>query len=929
MLGRLSIILGWLLGLLGVGAVLVWLVLSSPLFSDFRRSVFETALSDEIGQPLVVTDDVRIRLGRIARVYVAGVEIPSETIEGVNLAELKLLELDVNLAALVRDELDIDNLSVDGLLVNLTTQEDGTTSWSPAPGPTDGAEKIPQTSKANPQAEEGTILEFLNDKTASFTGIGLKIDNQETGFSFDFDLSSLLLEQREIGQLVTLTSTGTVNGEAFSVDGKFPRGKPFTTRATFGDLRVDFDGQPLSAALGGGYSGVLTLDTGEIGEVLDILRLERVLEGNGHLSVGILRQAGALRIEDLKTDILLSDGSLIKVFGNVGNLVELHEFDISVDARLHPENQPPARAMDFKDLKLTGITAHIVNAEDLLKFEELTFLTNAFKQGLKQVGPVRIGKIWRSPEGMLSLLDISLQMGPVDAPYVMAKGEMTNVLQLEGLKFDGKLTAPASLVLRELPSEKTEAFGSLSADFAFTDAPGHLSLTRLDAYTEGTDLWSLKAHSAVPNVTSLEDLTFSLDLDVADGAAFLTALDLEPVDVGVVEFTASAKGQEEKFTTTASIAVAESRLSVALDTVVTDGNSVVRGAVRSERLRIKDLQNGVASALEIASLSKKADAQRKATRDNPAAGGDGKIEEPLVLATGDSEDAKPDAETDNKPEEPLVLGTGKAKPADLVDPAEMLAKLDLEVGIEIEKITGQRGVTKVSSELEIKDAKARFGPFEFSYGGGYFNLSAAMDLVKSPELLTVSGAASGWDLGEILKAAGVDIDARGKLRARFNVTGNRKSAKAFVNSIYGSATVSMANGAIATSLMELAGLGIFPWLFSAELNQGYTNIVCAVAPLRIQAGKVSSNSIVVETKSVQMVIAGALDWKNDTISMRAEPRPVGRPLARSAWPFSVTGSLSNPDFKVHAGGSRARRADGATQSPAKRKPCTPDIRQLE
>jgi len=430
-------------------------------------------------------------------------------------------------------------------------------------------------------------------------------------------------------------------------------------------------------------------------------------------------------------------------------------------------------------------------------------------------------------------------------------------------------------------------------------------------------------------VTSLEDLTFSLDLDVADGAVFLAALDLEPVDVGAVEFTASARGQEDEFSTTASIAIGDSRLSTELDTVIADGNSVVRGAVTSKRLRIEDLQAGAASTRQIASLSRKADQQGKVTRDTPSTGEDGKIEEPLILGTGDAEDTKPHAFKDNKPEEPLVLETAQDKPTDLVDPAEMLAKLDLEIGIEIDEITGQRGVTKVSSDLEIKDAKARFGPFEFSYGGGYFNLSAAMDLIKSPDLLTVSGATGGWDLGEILKTVGIKIDAKGKLHARFNVTGNRKSAKTFVNSTYGSATISMSDGAIATSLMELAGLGIFPWLFSAELNQGYTDIVCAVAPLDIRAGKVSSDSIVAETKSVQMVIAGALDWKNDTISMRAEPRPVGRPLARSAWPFSITGALSNPDFKVHAGGSRATRADRATQSPTERKPCTPDIRQLE
>ncbi len=954
---RLVTILGWILGVFGIALVLFWMILSSPLFSDFRRSLVETALSDAIGQPFIVRDDVRVRvrLSQIARVFVTGVEIPSENIGGTNLAELKHLELDVDFVSLLRGRLFLDNLSIEGLLVNMTRQQDGTTSWTPED--TQIATSKPTLDAANEGVQIGNkddgILFFLSDKTASFTDISLKIDNQDSGFLFDFNLSSLLLEQLENGQLASLTSKGTVNNEAFLIDGKFPRGKPFTTKATFGELRLDFNGRPLTSEEGAGFAGTLTLDTGEIGEALDILRLDRVLEGNGHLSADIFSQKGVLKIEDLKTNIAFADGSSFDANGKLGNLLNTTGFDLTVDVRLYPENQPPVRAVDFKSLELTGITAHIVSEGSALIFEDLNFLTNSFDPALKQVGPVRIGKIQRTPEGLLSLLDIYLQMGPSDAPYVVANGKMTNVLQLKGLDFAGKLTAPASLVLRDLPNDKIEAFGSLNAEFAVTDASGNLSLTNLEAYTEGTDLWSLQASSAVPNVTTLENLTFSLDLDIADGAAFLAALDLEPVDVGAVEFTASATGHKEKFATTASIAVKESRLSVDLDTKVTDGNSVIRGMINSRLLRINDLQKGVDAVLELATLSSKADQPGNAASDGSTVSSDWKIEEPLVLGTADADDAKSGVAADDKPEEPLVLSTGDAddtksdivaddkpeeplvlgavesKATDLVDPVEMLVNLDLEIGIEIDEISGPRGRTKVSSELEVKEAKARFGPLEFSYGGGYFSLRAAMDLLKTPDLLTVSGATSGWDLGEILKTARLDIDANGKLRGRFNLTGNRKSAKAFVNSIFGSATVSMSNGAIATSLLELAGLGVFPWLFSAELKQGYTNIVCAVAPLNIQAGRVSSNSIVVETNRVQMVISGSLDWKKDSISMRAEPRPVGRPLARSAWPFSVTGALSKPNFKVHAGGSRSKRADGASKSPTERKPCVPDIHQLK
>ena len=58
-------------------------------------------------------------------------------------------------------------------------------------------------------------------------------------------------------------------------------------------------------------------------------------------------------------------------------------------------------------------------------------------------------------------------------------------------------------------------------------------------------------------------------------------------------------------------------------------------------------------------------------------------------------------------------------------------------------------------------------------------------------------------------------------------------------------------------------------------------------------------------------------------TLRAEPRPVGRPLARSAWPFSVSGKLSEPQFKLHVGGVRSQER-GNRQVQTNRTPCKPD-----
>ncbi|WIY24265.1 AsmA family protein [Parasedimentitalea psychrophila] len=900
----ISRIVKWVLGAAVLLLVLGWMLLAAPFFSGFRRGIVETVLSEQIGQPLHVKDDVSVVPGPISRITVARVVIPSENIPDTNLAELNFLELDLNLVELLNGHVDLDNLTVDGLQLNMLTQADGTTSWTPrnrtAKPKTETAENAQTEAPDSQKQSSGGILGFLRHRTVSFTSIGLTIDNRVSGFSFVFDLENLNLDQLNDGNRLGVTSLGSVNGQVFEIEGSYPTGAPFTTQAKFGELKLNFDGSAIPPDQGGGFTGTLDLDTGEFGDFLDVIGLDRVLEGTGKLSADLTSQSGALKISNLSAVVDLAEGQQIKAEGSVENLLEADGFDVAFNARFHPKGQPPEPAKELKDLKLAGISAHIVSEGQSLEFDELLLATNAFDQGLDQVGPVSIGRVRRTPEGQLALEDISLQAGPRDAPYIVAKGNILNLLQLIQLDLSGKLAAPASLVLKGLGDDVAEAFGGVEADFAVDDAQGFISLNKLDAYTVNTEVWALKAHVALGNVIDIDGLEFDFDLDITDGAQFLGALKLEEVDTGPLEISASALGQGKEFSTKLGLAAGTSRLEASLETTVTEGRPQIDGLIFSDRLDIDDLKNAIAGVVQLGRI--------------------GETDEVGV----------PEADKPEEPEvQPLVLPKEEGKPTDLVDFEKLFLDTDLTVLIDIKEITGQLGVSSVSSEFIARDGQAHLGPLEVTYGGGYFKIEAKMDLLETPELLSVSGATGGWDFGKILDAVGLSIDAHGKLRGRFDVTGNRSSISTFINSMYGSASISMSKGDVATSLLELAGLGIFPWLFSEELHQGYTDIVCVVAPVRINAGNVTFDSLVAETASVQLVARGTVNWRKDTIALRAEPRRVGKPLARSAWPFEVTGKLSEPNFKMDIGGSRSKRTDGADEMPTDRKPCVPDLEQLE
>jgi AsmA family protein len=890
MLHRFYRISLWLVVTSAIVFGLLWMVLAASLFSGFRKDLVAGILSDQMGQSVVINGDVRLNPGVVSAIYVSGVEIPSENIPDQNLAELSLLELELDLLLLAQGNLEFDNLIVDGLGVNLLHLADGRKSWSERESASiNNREETPDEQKS------GGILEFLADKTVAFSNISLIRTNEITGFTFDFEIEVLSLTQEQDGQLKLVTGKGGVNGQDFLIDAKFPVGADFTTRASFGDVKLTFDGTPIPLDQGGGYSAELTLDTGSFADFLEVLRLDPVLDGTGTFSAQMLNQGGKLHISDTQTVIDLSEGQRLEASGSIGDIVGGDDIDIKLAARLHPEGAPPPTAREIADLKLTEARVELVGDRGTLELREMYFGTNAFEQGLDSLGPVSLGKFGRTEDGTLSIRDISIQAGPLDAPYLKSQGEINNLLELKDLAFAGDLMAPASLLLGELGPDVAAQFGRVSASFEVDDEPGHLRLVEFQASAQDTEIWALEAHAKTGSVLDLGQAELGIDLDIPETRAFLEALNLEPVDAGPLEFLLSVKGADKALSMNAQAAVDSSRLETQLDVKPNDGAPFVRGKISSEKLDLKDLQQGVAAFVQLDKL----------IEDGP---GKGDVQ-PLVLAQ----------EEEDGDVQPLVLPEGEK----FVDLDRRLRETDLEILVNIAQIVGQQGISKVESSLTFKDGKADLGPLELNYGGGYFRASAGMNLLDAPDRLTVTGATSGWDFGKILDAVGLGIQAHGTLRGDFNVSGNRTSIDAFINTMSGRATISMQDGDISTSLIELAGLGIFPWLFSGELQQGYTDIVCAVAPLAISAGKISSDAVVVETKSVQLVAAGGVDWKNGTIALRAEPRPVGRPLARSAWPFSVSGTLSEPKFKLHVGGVRSQE-DGNRQVQTERTPCKPD-----
>lgn len=928
--GMLRWIIRIVLGLIvvsGLCVVFAWSVLAIPYFSEFRSQLVSNLLTEQIGQPLLVNGDVSVVVSPISRVRASGVQIPSENMADTDLARLDSLEFDIDLFALMDRRIDINDLVIAGLQVKLLRNEDGTESWNEREQEVFGSQSVEQIDPAGEDLEPADdetdtgpgLLAFLKTRTVAFTNIQLIMKDDVSGFEYDFELKDFSLNQLDDGRTLGLTSHGQVNGQPFSLEGNYPEGAPFVTEAHFSSASLTFNGVPVVDDASGGFEGTLNLDISSVADLLDVLKLEGDVDGEARVQTRITNSGGVTSLKELSAVVTLAQEQLISLEGDIVDFGNQRGIDLQFNARLFPENAPPPRAVEISDLKLTNVATRIISDDQGVELDNLLISTNAFQNGLDKVGPIAIGRIRRTEEGTLAFQNIALQAGPLDAPMLVAQGNILNILELKDLDFAGKIDAPASLVLTGLQAEKAAAFGSVQVDFAFDDTQGALGITNLTAQSSRTDIWNMALDVKVSDVSTLDNTSVEFDLSVDDTKTFLTALDLAPVDAGSLSLGMMMSGKEGAWTGEFGLGAGTSELTASVSAAKKNGRPTITADIVSESMVIDDLKNTVAGVIELGKIGQK---PAEDTTDTDVA------LQPLVLSDTPNVDAQPEKKerVSDVAVQPLVI---VAEEGEILDAHRFLRDTDIYGQIEFQEVTGVQGVTRVSSTFKSEGGKAQIGPLDFQYGGGQFRFLAEMDAINAPRFVNLSGATSGWNLADILKNAGVDFDASGNLKGQFNVAGKLTNLSTFANTMRGSALVEMSNGQVATSLLELAGLGVFPWLFSMERRQGYTEIDCLRLPMQINSGSVSVDTLVAETGRVQLVAKGTVDWAGDALSIRAEPRPLGRPLARSAWPFNVFGKLSSPEFKLDIGGSRSRRTDGATQMPIDRQRCQPDILQLQ
>lgn len=858
-----------------------WLLLSSDLLAGPRGKLAAGVLSRQLGQDVQIDGGVEIDLGAPLHLRVRDLTLPGTAMDDVTFVKAGAVEVDLDLGDLIGGTPTLSAPRIDGLMVTLVVDETGATSWGPA---------SPTPKKPG---KPGGLKQFLARHQITATNSTVIYRDARNGLDLDLNMANLALGRGDTAGAIALTGDGTLNGEALTLSAQLPDQAPFKATLAFDHMRVDIDGSTTPD----GFSADANVQIDDLNQLLAALKLNGPLPGTGTITANLSR-AGDTSGAKADIHLDLQGGQSLTVTADIPDLSQPKNSTVGTLIKLYPDDAQPPKTTKRRDLKLTAVDMQLTARPGQPPLRSMVIETNGFvlDTGGEGPPPIEVGGIKRTPDGLLELGKVTLRIGPTGRPYAVLDGSIGDALKLQQAALTGTLSIPAASLIAPEVFQDSRILGELTGGFDLNGSIQKLSLSNLNTRTEGTDLWDLTVHGSVDNVLKFDTIALDIDARIPSASNLLGTLGLEPVKGGPAEMSISLNSEGTEFSSSAHLRVDDSELDFALDLKDGDAEPIVRGTVDSDLIRVEHIREIIAASVQLAKL------------DDLQAGG---------------KEAKPAVQLQSDETRPIRDSTLQP-----FGRAILLSGMDIEVALDLRKIKGPKASTSINSEFELKKRLARLGPVKFAYGGGNFDMTAEVDLENSPELLKVSGAAGGWDLGRILGALNVKKGARGTLHANVDLSGHHAGFRDFLSSMNGSATVSMHGGSIDTQLLDVAGLGVVPWLFHKKPGKT-APITCLRAPLYVSGGKVTTKQSVVETDLVQLVVYGDVNYRAGTLNVNGQPRRIGKPLSRSPWPFTAKGSLKKPDIKVKDGPRKLKRRDGASTMPRRRKPCVPDILQLK
>lgn len=824
----------------GIAAALAYL----PFLAPQRRIAIEQIMQQVTDRPVTIAGEVLLLPGAVTTLQVGDVTIGEAEAD----SELKSLTVDdarlgFQLLPALRGDFQLVHLTADGIVA----------TTSP---PTDAAEEaLPVSSFLLSFAK---LLEARGTRDLALRELTVTRADDPDGWGADYKLDELIAKAGETTGERVITATGTINGKPAKINGTFAAvataddgtsGRTFSIVTTLPGYEGKSSGT-LSAD-GSALDASFTANVSSLGDMLELLKLQRSFDGTANLSMKLSGPGDAIAADSIDVEGRLSTGEQLKVTGKITDFSTASGVDVTFTADLERSDGTAPRPSSAFDIALEKIEGAATGAFNSLTLADLVISTNLTSADIQRIGPVSVDRVTRNADGHLAFLGVHILSGDPEAPSLDLKGHVLDVLGRSGIDLAGSYDLDALQLVTGTAAPA--AIGHLKGELAIDDASGRLKLEKLTGSLTGNGPVQLSIDKPAPAAGATTS-PVQVKLGIADLGALAKAFGAEVADGGSLSFDGSV-AIDDALTVDGKAEIGQSPFTIDVNQDVTDGKSVFRGKLASSALRLDDLRS-------LGALS-------------DIAGELGADEERATATAGTAPTAPP-------------------------------SWLDAELDVAVTIFPEQGGEpADITAHLVYGDGKAALDPLELDYAGGALKASAMVELGGATPEVTLDGSAQQLEVARLLGEAGATPLVDAPLGAQLKLDASGLDVHGLASTVTGNVAMTLGAGKIGTSLIDLTGESIISWLFTRGSG---AELVCAHGAMSLEAGHGKVDRLVLETTNVQLLGTGTLDLGKDKIDLSFMPRPLHERLVGVVTPFKVHGKLTSPKISTGSAVGLARRA---------------------
>ena len=463
---------------------------------------------------------------------------------------------------------------------------------------------------------------------------------------------------------------------------------------------------------------------------------------------------------------------------------------------------------------------------------------------LRDIGPITAERLYKNAQGELGLYDLLiLACGPTK-PCVRVTGTIKNVLQFEGVELKGSIDFLTADFLDLAAEDKAALLGHIKGDIAVSDADGSLGIEEFNASVTDSDLLKLSIDLVFDDLAHESEIKFDTHLDIPKFRPFAAALGTPVDELGEVKFDGAITGAAQQLSATGTSVVGETTIVGTLTGTLAQGKPVLSGDLATQLLHLSD------------------------------------------VVTLQAINAVYDANIDTTD-------------VDVFDYSDVWKTLLIDLQVKVAKIAGGgNGASNIQGRLTYQAGVVGLDPITMTFLGGKASANGKVDTNGAQNTFALKGRVDNMRIGAVLKELKSSYPVSGALQVSYDLTGAGNTIAQIPRSLDGSASVSLRNGWLGTSLLDLAGLSLPAWLLTRTPGGNQANLVCMVAPFGFDKGKATTRGFVMETDNVQVVGVGFIDFRGNEVNLAFKPKALRQQFIKIAQPFAIRGPLSHPQLRL-------------------------------